>query len=207
MPSFCRSPHRTWWPALAAALLLFLWTAVAAAAEFSARLVAKVQGREQRGQVFVKGDKIRQAMEMEGGPAATIVRPEKRVLWLLFPLQKTYLEMPFSPEEVRTFLILPRDRSRWRLMGTGTLQGYAVEQYEVPMTLMGRETKALVWLAPKLNAPLKMTLNEGAVTIEYLDVKEGPLQDALFDIPAGYQRTTLPALMPQEGKSPRPGKR
>ncbi|MBM4284925.1 MAG: DUF4412 domain-containing protein [Deltaproteobacteria bacterium] len=179
------------------ALMLALCLAVpAVAAEFSARVIHKMQGRELRGQAFVKADKVRQQMEIEGGAAVTILRPDKQLVWLLFPLQKTYLEMPFKPEEMGSLLTAPQDRSRWKLLGAETLQGYDVDKYEISMTMSGKEVKTFIWLSKKLNAPLRMTTGDGSFTMEYLDIKEGGQDDALFELPPGYQKMSLPMKMP-----------
>src|SRR5512146_3332035 len=89
-------------------LLAFAFTAIlcagtASAVEFSADMVIVPKGDEaMKGKIFVKGDKVRQETSEEGETQIMIIRPDKKVTWMITPEDKTYMEMPYQSED-KTF--------------------------------------------------------------------------------------------------------
>jgi hypothetical protein len=64
----------------------FLGIAQAKAVEFSADMVIVPKGDEPlKGKIFVKGDKVRQETSEEDETQIMIIRPDKKVTWLLTP--------------------------------------------------------------------------------------------------------------------------
>ncbi len=180
--------------AICLAILICLLAAEVLAAEFTARVRQTFKGRELHGTVAVKGELIRQDMEIEGGAASTIARPDQKVMWLLFPMMKVYMEVPLKSGELKNILTMPQDRSRMKLLGQEKVQGYVTDKYEMPLTVMGKETRAFIWLSPQLGFPLKMALTDGSLTMEYQDIKEGRVSGDLFEVPDGYKKMSMPLL-------------
>ena len=44
----------------------------------------------------MKSDKVRHEITMEGRKQITIVRPDKSVVWMVYPEEKMYMEMPYQ---------------------------------------------------------------------------------------------------------------
>ena len=69
----------------------FALSMAVAAAEFSADIV--MNGNKPMGKVWIKGDMTRQ----ESKGSIVIVRPDKKVAWILNSSNKTYSQMPGQP--------------------------------------------------------------------------------------------------------------
>ncbi len=174
----------------------FLLVGLAQAAEFSAVIVSKSVGHERQGKIYVKGDNARQEFSTPGGTSVTILRLDKKVMWMLIPGQKTYMEMPFDKEAFAKALNIPKDEVTKKLLGTEKLNGYKTEKYETTVMAAGGELKSTMWLSKKLGIPIRIESADKSFTQDYKDIKEGGVSDALFEIPAGYQKMAMPPGMP-----------
>jgi len=190
-----------------AGLLFFLLAGLAQAAEFSAVVVTKSHDQERQGKIYVKGDKIRREFSTPNGNMVTIIRGDKKVMWMLMPGQQVYREMPFNKEVMNRTLNLPSEQVTKKLVGTETLNGYATDKYETSVKTGTGEIKGTMWIAKKLEVPLKMETAEPPFVQEYKDIKEGGVDDAVFEIPPGYEKLAMPTGMsPMKGMPPGKGK-
>lgn len=83
-----------------------------------------------------------------------------------------------------------------RLLGTEKLNGRTVEKWEVVATHPQQPPVTMVrWFDPALKFSVKQELPGGMVT-ELKNIQEGPQQESLFSVPAGYTKVPLPQGMP-----------
>jgi outer membrane lipoprotein-sorting protein len=177
---------------------LFLSAGVAQGAEFSATMIAKSGGQETEGKIFVKGDKIRNEMKAGGETQISIIRPDKKMMWLIMPAQKAYMEMPLNPQATGPMMIKkPEGQVKMKLLGPETVNGYETEKYETSVKRRGQEVKEYIWLSKKLGMPIKMAAADGSHLMEYRDIKEGGVPDDLFQPPQGYHKLQMPMGMPR----------
>lgn len=164
------------------------------AAEFSARMMLKDGPKTTPGRIFVKGEKMRQEFLDEEGHTVTIVRRDKRLIWVVLPKEKTYLEMPLKTRLPGQFLEIPPEASSKRKLGVETVNGYSTEKYQtiVPGGRGGPVVQNF-WVCGKLGLPLKMECKERNFGVEYKDIKEGQVPDRLFEVPPGYRKLTQPS--------------
>ncbi|RJR47664.1 MAG: DUF4412 domain-containing protein [Deltaproteobacteria bacterium] len=162
------------------------------AADFSAQVITKTDSQETRGKVFFQGDKMRQE-----GETINIARPDRRVMWMLVPSMKMVMEVPFSLSDLGQAMALPKDKSQMKLLGTELVNGYETEKFETAMKGNGKTVKLHLWIAKKLDKPIKMASEDGKFSMEYREIKEGGVSADLFEIPAGYQKMTMPQGVPQ----------
>jgi outer membrane lipoprotein-sorting protein len=174
----------------ALALACCLGAEAAPAADFSAEVITKNDSQETRGKVFFHGDKMRQE-----GETINIARPDRRVMWLLVPSMKMAMEVPFSLADLGQAMALPKDKGQMKLLGTEKVNGYETEKFETTMKANGRTVKMFLWVAKKLDKPIKMVSEDGKFSMEYREIKEGGVSADLFEIPAGYQKMTMPQGM------------
>jgi outer membrane lipoprotein-sorting protein len=149
------------------------------------------------GRIFLKGDKMRQEFQDADGHTVTIVRRDKRVLWVLLPRERCYTEIPLNSRTKLPgqFLQIPSEALHRRKTGQEKVAGYDTETYEVLVPGGERGTlRQCYWLAPKLGLPLKMTCPEKQVSVEYRNIKEESLPDRLFEIPPGFRKTDQPVM-------------
>ncbi len=192
-PAVCpvkpRIYRRYWW----ILLILLLIPGWAGAVEFTAQMVVKDGDKTMPGRIFFQNGKLRQEFVDEEGRTITIVRPDKKVVWVIMPQEKTYLEMPLRTRLPGQFIQIPPDAIDKRVVGTETVNGYVADRYEV--TVKGGDTgvmKQTFWVAKKLQVPIKMVTAHRDFSIEYRNIKEGGLAGLLFEPPKGFVKDTSP---------------
>jgi hypothetical protein len=181
--------------ALLGALLVGMGTSEAA--EFSARMLLKNAEQVMPGKIYVKDDKLRQEFLDENGHTVTIVRRDKRLVWVVLPWERTYVELPLGLNLPGQFLQIPKDAVSQRRVGTEQLEGYEVERVEV--TLRGGTTGILrqtYWVAKKLGLPIKTVCAERRFSVEYTQIREGRQEDRLFEVPPGFKKVTGTLILP-----------
>ncbi|MFZ5451026.1 MAG: DUF4412 domain-containing protein [Thermodesulfobacteriota bacterium] len=177
-------------------LACWLGLGLAQAGEFSAQHVTRMDSQELRGKIYVQGDKIRQEFLTKEGGSINIARPDKKIVWLLMPDQKICVELPFSQKALEKTMQMPKDRKDMKLLGTETVNGYETEKYEVVEKEKGGMGKYYVWVAKKLDMPIKMASADGRFSSELLNIKQGSVPPEVFEIPAGYRKMPMPRGMP-----------
>jgi hypothetical protein len=173
--------------------LLLLFSSSVAAAEFSAQMVIKDGDKTMPGKILVQNGKMRQEFSDVEGRTVTIVRPDKKLIYVVMPLDRTYVEMPLLTKLPGQFIQIPPDAVSKSKVGTETVNGYQADKYEVGVRL-GSEgvAKYTFWVAPKLGVPIKVECKEKRFCMEYKNIKEGGLTALLFDPPKGYRKTAQP---------------
>jgi hypothetical protein len=169
------------------ALLLALSSA-AAAAQFSAQMLIRDGEKLLPARIFVQDGKMRQEFSDAEGQTVTIVRPDKKVVWILLPWDRAYTELPFRGKLPGQFIQIPPDAISKRLVGKETVNGYEAEKYEVTVRSRGGLEQQTIWLAPKLGTPVKMIVKERNFSVEYQSIKEVAQADRLFEVPPGYKK-------------------
>ena len=164
-----------------------------AAVEFSADMVIVPKSDEPiKGKIFVKGDKIRQETSEEEGTQIMIIRPDKKVTWMITPEEKTYMEMPYRSTD-KTFEEWTADKKKnAKFLGEEAVSGMPCKKYET----IEEGEKTLFWISTQFPFPIKVEDSE--VTMEYKNIKLGPLDDSLFELPAGYDKMAMPIVPPKE---------
>jgi len=173
--------------ALVVAALAIWPPAAAPAAEFSAVVVARIGDQERQSKIFVKGDQIRREYPSPEGSIIFIVPADKEIMWMLDTLLKTYTETPFNREPLSQKLKLTKDGGG-KLVGAEKLNGYLADKYETSVKTPGGNKPGTIWMARKLEIPIRIESADKSFSQEYRDIKEGGVDDALFQMPAGYRK-------------------
>jgi len=183
--------------ALLVAALFALPAGAAQAAEFSATIVTTLRGEARQGKIYIKGDKVRREFANPGGTAIVILRGDKKIMWMLKPQTESYLELPFDKETFSQTLNHPKEGEGKRLVGTETLNGYASDKYETSMQTPSGTLRGTTWIAKKLGVPIRIETADKSFVQEYQDIKEGGVDDALFEMPASYRKKAMLPGMPK----------
>jgi len=175
------------------ACLALLWSGSAGAVEFSADMVIQPKGDEAlTGKIFVKGEKVRQETSEEGEVQIMIIRPDKKVTWMITPEEKVYMEMPYQSED-KTFEEWTAEKEKKaKLLGEDTVSGLVCKKYES----MEDGEKTFFWVSKQFPFPIKV--EDAEVTMEYKNIKDGPLAESLFELPEGYQKMSMPIVPEKE---------
>lgn len=180
----CRRPRLASW----LLLLLCLLPGWVQAAEFSATVVTRLNGRETRGKIYVKGDKLSREVASGQETTVAILRPDRNLIWIVRPASKVYLELPFTEEMAGDLAQFTKERADKVLLGTEEINGYLTDKYETSVKNNGGAVKHLMWVARKLGQPIKAVSPDGSFSMEYRDIKEGGVPDAVFEAPPGFEK-------------------
>ncbi len=172
-----------WW-----LLLVLTVPGVAWGAEFSATMMVKDAAKVMPGKIYVHDGKMRQEFVDERGQTITIVRPDLKVVYVILPLQGTYIEMPLMHKLPGQFLQIPPRALGKHRVGQERLNGYDTEKYEVSVPVGRNLEKQTYWVAPKLGLPIKMECRERQFSLEYKSIREEKVPDRLFALPPGLKK-------------------
>jgi len=173
------------------------------AADITADMIHKSSMGSFSGKMFLKGNNLRQEMNIAGEKQITIFRKDKGVVWILMPKQTMYMEMsadsqknmaPVDPDELGKM-------GKKTFLGKEKVNGYMCSKYHYTFNdpSMG---DAIYWISEKLNFPVKMEMDgpSGPMVMEYRNIQEKSVSDALFNIPSGYQKMSMPMMPGMQGQ-------
>lgn len=178
----------TWW----------LGAGLAQAVEFSANVVTRMKGQEHKGKIYFSGEKMRHEMSTPRGKHITISRLDKKVMWMIMPRKKLYMEMELQPEDLGKNMVVSKEQlAKMKHLGTETVKGYETDKYETTAKRhQGEPVTQYVWIAKKLGVPIKVATKDGNFIMEYQDIKEGEVPASAFEVPKGYRKMKIPPGMP-----------
>jgi hypothetical protein len=174
-----------WW-----LLLVLAIPGVARGAEFAALMLVTDGAKTMPGKIYVSDGKMRQEFLDKGGQTITIVRPDQKLVWVILPWQRIYLEAPLKTELPGQFIQIPPRAMGKRLVGPERLNGYETEKYEVSVPVGGGLERQTFWVATKLGLPIKMECRERHFSLEYRSIREEKVPERLFNLPPGVQKVT-----------------
>jgi hypothetical protein len=160
---------------------------------FSAHQVVTIGGTTIMGKVFAANNAVR--FQDQGGQFIHIVRADRGIIWALLPAQKAYLELPLRPEGQLMTSLTPRSNVQTLhrdTLGSEQLSVYHCDKSRVQTLLSGKTHTWIEWAAKELNGfVVKRQDEEGSWSIEYQNVRLGPQDASIFEVPAGYHRIDI----------------
>lgn len=168
--------------------------------EYSADSSMEMESGAMKGHVYSAPGKERREMEQGGKKMITIMRRDKKVVWMLMPEQKMYMESPMNdsnPQPGNT----PSFKIEQTVVGPDTVNGIKTTKGKVIMTdSKGAKMGGFMWttadgIAVKTDV---LAMDKGSkmrMKSELTNLKVGPQDPALFEIPAGYAPMDMGAMM------------
>jgi len=169
------------------------------AAEFTADLTQRLQGTDLTGRIFVKGEKYRIEMQDSKGRRMFIIVDQKLDVTIVAdPAEKNYMETPSTG-----MLSLMNDpfqsarhmeaKFKKNFITKEMINGYECDKFKFET---GEQELMTVWRSKKLGFFLKITLPDKKQSfIELKNIKESPVDDGQFLVPAGYAKKEDPGKM------------
>lgn len=171
-------------------LSMFFTVSAALALDFSADMVSKAKGKEFSGKIYVTQDKVR--TEMAG--AVNIMRMDKKIMWVLMPGEKMYMEQPVDPQMAAGAAEkIPGEIER-TLLGSEAIEGRPANKYKITYKNGAIIESILQWSDAATSLPVKVTSEDGSWSMEYKNLKLGAPDQSLFEIPEGYQKFSMPSF-------------
>ena len=193
--------------ALAALFMLFSAQAFAQfLTPFTADMAVKQKtGESMDGKVFVGEHKIRMDFDARGHQMITITDPATQTSYMLMPERKMYMEIHGGQNPMQRGPKLPDLKSfdpnnpcannpdtTCEKAGSETVNGRSCEKWIFKDNKNGEVTTA--WIDQKLHFPVK-SINSDGSEFELTNIKEDAPPASTFDIPAGYQKFDMGAMM------------
>jgi hypothetical protein len=172
---------------LATGICILLSATLALAKDFSADMINKTKAGISQGKIFVSKDKTR----METPESISITRMDKKVVWILMPKEKKYMEQAFDPAKAAATSEKVNGEIERKLLGQEVIDGRKTDKYQVTYTQNRKKETMLQWIASGLAMPVKMAAVDNSWTMEYKNIKTGKQADSLFEVPAGYEKFSV----------------
>ena len=170
-----------------AAVLWSLGSIEARALEFTADQVTKIDGRTQKANIYYRDSMWRIEHHTMGPVNISIVRKDKKVVWLLMSRMKHFKTVPYNPEQdLKVSERLDGEVSR-ESIGTEIREGHPTTLYEVTVRQGERTEVYYQWLATDIRFPMKLAKKDGSWIVEYQHVKLRPQIDYLFRLPLNFE--------------------
>lgn len=178
---------RSFKPCSLLAALLISSAIEAEALEFTADQVTKMNGRTHKSNIYYRDNMWRIEHHSMGPVNVSIVRKDKKVVWLLLSRMKHFKTLPYSPEQdLQVSERLEGEVSREEI-GTETREGHPTILYEVTVKQGERTEVYYQWLATDIHFPMKLAKKDGSWIVEYQHVKLRPVIDYLFQLPLNFE--------------------
>ena len=173
------------------------------AADISADMIHKSPMGSFKGKMFLKGDNLRQEMNIRGEKQITIFRKDKGVVWVLMPGQMMYMEMSAGNQKNMAPVDLDELEKigKKKFIGKEKVNEQMCSKYHYTFNDPSMGT-ATYWISEKLNFPVKMEMDgpSGHMVMEYRNIQEKTIPDSLFNIPSGYQKMSMPMMPGMKGQ-------
>lgn len=166
--------------------------------EYAADQIMQTREGTQTGRVFVSPAKYRMEISHEGQRQVIVTRLDRRIVWVLMPEERIYLEMPVPerPEDALSGRD-PVEKVERQLLGSETVSGHPTKKYKITVAGKGGTYVGYQWLAQDLRElPIRWEDEQGTVRVELRNIRLGRQPADLFEIPAGFQRLTMPGGLP-----------
>lgn len=148
--------------------------------------------------VYGSHGKQRVESSAQGKSGVMIIRPDKKVMWMLMPEQNLYMEMPIQRRKDMPMQTQePGVKFEKEFLGNDTVEGHPTKKYHLKVLRAGKmENSGFMWEATDLhNFPIKHQSEDKTVTSVMKNIKTGPVSASLFEIPAGYSKMDMPVGM------------
>jgi len=169
-------------------LMLFGVTGIAAAQEeplrhYSADLIMITGKTKNTSKVYVENNKTRS--ETQQGPlqVVTITRPDEKIVYILLPKQKLFLEKPFLDADGLIASLSDKNTER-ALVDTETVKGQRYDKYKIIV----RGQILYLWVNKSTQTPAYLVSSDQQMRMEWNNVQAGPQPAELFKPPPDYRK-------------------
>ena len=167
-------------------------------AEYSADMRMEFSDGVQESKVYHAGGMERREFLESGTQMITIMRPDKKVMWMLMPAEKVYVETEPGASGRRDDLTgYQIDQTQ---VGQETVNGVMTNKSKIIMTnSKGEKMGGFWWVSPegivvKMDAIAVDGDSKERMKIDLSNIQIGAQDAALFEIPEGYSKMGMPGL-------------
>lgn len=167
--------------------VIALSAAAAYAGDFSADMVSSSRDGSFTAKLYASGDKS--LVEMSG--VTTISRMDKKVVWMIMPGGKMYMEQPIDPRTAASTREKVDGEIERKAEGDEMIGGRNTAKYRVTFEANGKRDSVFQWIDESSHIPVKTAAVDGSWSSELGNIRSGPQRQELFEIPAGCDKMSL----------------
>ena len=169
--------------------VIFLFSGVASALEFSADSITAGKGYTNTMKAFFSKGRFRMDTTSTKTRMSMIWHIDKKVLLTIMPDKKIYMESTYDIKDGPMVEEKMMGEVERKQVGAETIDGHPTKKYLVTRKIGNKQDQGYQWWATDINFPIKHAAINGSWTVEYKNIKIGAQPDSLFEIPAGYTKT------------------
>ncbi|RJQ22825.1 MAG: DUF4412 domain-containing protein [Nitrospiraceae bacterium] len=169
--------------------------------EYSADEYMETEGSTMKSKIFRSPQKERREQVMEGMKQVMISRMDKKVIWILMPDQKMYMEMMMQEGKAKEETVDLRDyKIEQSVIGQEVVNGINTTKSKVTMTDPKRTRfEGFMWntkdgIMVKMDTSAKAEGTKMRMKTELKNLKIEKQDPKLFEVPAGYKKMSMPAM-------------
>lgn len=99
-----------------------------------------------------------------------------------------YMEQALDARTLVATTDKPQGEVERTRVGQEMVDGKMCQKFKVVYNYQGRKDTVFQWILSGLRMPIKTASPDGSWSMEFRNVRMGPQQGALFEIPAGYKK-------------------
>lgn len=161
--------------------------------DFTADVIHTIGKKVTNERVYSSDKAIRVEKDERGKHSITIMRLDRKAVWVLMPEQKSYMDMGgLGQGSMELATSVAGAKTERQALGSEQIGPYHCDKFRVQTTYEGHVYTGIEWDAKELGGfPVKQADEKGSWSKEYQNVKLGPQDAALFEIPADYKKLDL----------------
>jgi hypothetical protein len=137
--------------------------------------------------------------ELDGGDEVVVTRHDKKVIWLIFPKLRKYVEQPYLGEPKQNYAgALETDTGDLskEFIEHEMVDSYRLKKYLVTVKYNNGDSKDQYyeWYRDNFPVPVKTQSLDGMTSYEYVNIKLGRPPAEFFSQPKGYKKITAEDL-------------
>ncbi len=161
------------------------------AQEFSAEQTTITQVTTEVGILYHRPDRWRSEIKGENHTDISIFRLDKKVIWVLLPKEKKYMEIPLTEDDMPLPARIAGEIDR-AVVGQEKVEGFTCDKLVVRYSQENEVYEMIFWVSPQLGVPLRSEAPALGWKSELKKIKVGAQPDELFEAPANYERFSPP---------------
>lgn len=172
--------------------------------DYSATSTMETEETTMKGKVYHSHGKERREM---GKDSITIIRPDKKVIWMIMPAQRMYMENRIGQNSGKKDNADTSDmKFETTVVGPETVNGIAATKNKVvAKSKDGSAMGGYNWVTKdgivvKMDLVAKSAKSKTRIKTELSDLKIGKQDPSLFEIPAGYSPMSFGGMMRDAGR-------
>ncbi|MDD5593468.1 MAG: DUF4412 domain-containing protein [Candidatus Margulisbacteria bacterium] len=173
----------------------------ALARDFSADAVTKTKRETFQSKIYFSGDnKFRMEMQKAGMRSISIGRLDKKIMWMIMPDTKMYMEMSMPDQQARGMSAKMAGEVDRKKVGRENINGIGCDKYEVtiPNKSTGGKDVIYQWISDD-KIPVKTEAKDGSWSTEFKNISRASQPGSLFEVPAGYTKQSMPDMSKMMG--------